>query len=139
MGVYELTFDEWDACRRGDGCTRNPDDSGWGRGRRPVIDVSWADAQEYVRWLSRETGESYRLLSESEWEYMARAGTTGPFHFGATISTTQANYDGSLYIRVWPQGSVPTANGARRLVSSQCVRCARCAWKRVGVGGGLLA
>ena len=95
VGVYEVTFDEWDACRRGDGCTRNPDDSGWGRGRRPVIDVSWADAQAYVKWLSRETGEAYRLLSESEWEYMARAGTTGPFHFGATLSTAQANYNGS--------------------------------------------
>ena len=60
----------------------------------PVVCVSWADAQAYVKWLSRETGESYRLLSESEWEYMARAGTTGPFHFGATLSTAQANYDG---------------------------------------------
>ena len=73
----------------------NPDDEGWGRGRLPVINVSWKDAQSYVRWLSRETGGEYRLLSESEWEYMARAGTTGPFHFGSAISTEQANYDGN--------------------------------------------
>ena len=60
----------------------------------PVVCMSWEDARAYVRWLSRETGERYRLLSEAEWEYVARAGTTGPFHFGATISTAQANYDG---------------------------------------------
>ena len=60
----------------------------------PVACVSWHDAQAYVSWLSRNTGEQYRLLSESEWEYVARAGTTGPFHFGSTISTNQANYDG---------------------------------------------
>ena len=95
VGVYEVTFEEWDACRRGGGCSHNPGDKGWDRGRRPVINVSWEDAQAYVRWLSRETGERYRLLSESEWEYVARAGTTGPFHFGATLSTAQANYDGN--------------------------------------------
>ena len=61
----------------------------------PVVCVSWDDARAYVMWLSRKTGETYRLLSESEWEYAARAGTTTPFHFGATISTDQANYDGN--------------------------------------------
>ena len=96
VGVYEVTFEEWNACRRGGGCTHNPDDEGWGRGRRPVIDVSWEDAQAYVRWLSGETGEGYRLLSESEWEYVARAGTETPFHFGRTISTEQANYNGNF-------------------------------------------
>ena len=95
VGVYEVTFREWDACRHAGGCSHNPDEEGWGRGDRPVIDVSWNDAKEYVRWLSRETGEEYRLLSESEWEYAARAGTTGPFHFGSTISPEQANYDGN--------------------------------------------
>ena len=95
VGVTEVTFDEWDACRRSGGCSHTPDGEGWGRGRRPVIDVSWQDAQDYVRWLSKETGEEYRLASESEWEYVARAGTTEPFHFGSTISTAQANYDGT--------------------------------------------
>lgn len=61
----------------------------------PVVCVNWKDAQAYVRWLSKETGQGYRLLAESEWEYVARAGTTGPFHFGSTISTDQANYDGN--------------------------------------------
>ena len=93
--MYEVTFEEWDACRRAGGCRHNPDDKGWGRGRRPVINVSWKDAHEYVRWLSRKTGEEYRLPSESEWEYVARAGTTTPIHFGRTISTEQANYNGN--------------------------------------------
>ena len=61
----------------------------------PVVCVNWEDVQAYLGWLSRETGEEYRLLSESEWEYVARAGTTGPFHFGSTISPDQANYDGN--------------------------------------------
>ena len=94
VGKYEVTFSEWDACVAAGGCGGyRPDDEGWGRGNRPVINVSWEDANEFVRWLSSETSKKYRLLSESEWEYAARAGTTGPFHFGSTISTDQANYD----------------------------------------------
>ena len=61
----------------------------------PAACVSWDDVQGYMRWLSKETGWEYRLLSESEWEYVARAGTTTPFHTGRTISTDQANYDGN--------------------------------------------
>ena len=99
MGVKEVTFDEWDACVRGGGCDGYlPDDEGWGRGSRPVINVSWEDAQAYVGWLSESTGAAYRLPSESEWEYAARGGTTTPFHTGATISTDQANYNGN-YVR----------------------------------------
>ena len=95
VGKYEVTFEEWDACVAGGGCGRyRPKDQRWGRGRRPVVLVSWRDAKKYVEWLSAKTGKAYRLLSEAEWEYAARAGTTGPFHFGATISTDQANYDG---------------------------------------------
>ena len=93
VGVYEVTFDQWDACERDFGCGNFGDDEGWGRGARPVVNVSWNDAQEYVVWLSEKTGRAYRLLSESEWEYAARAGTTTPFHFGRTISSAQANYD----------------------------------------------
>ena len=63
--------------------------------RDPAVCVSWEDVKAYVRWLSAKTGRRYRLLSEAEWEYAARAGTAGPFHFGATISTDRANYDGN--------------------------------------------
>ena len=92
VGKHEVTFAEWDASVSAGGCGGyRPSDIGWGRGRRPVVNVSWEDAKSYVSWLSRKSGEAYRLLSESEWEYAVRAGTTGPFHFGSTISTDQAN------------------------------------------------
>ena len=92
VGVYEVTFDEWDACVGAGGCGGyRPDDRGWGRGNRPVIMVSWEDAQAYVDWLSGKTGESYRLLSESEWEYAARAGTTTRYHWGDDIGRNRAN------------------------------------------------
>ena len=95
VGVYEVTFREWEACRRSGGCAHRPGDRGWGREERPVINVNWDDAKAYVRWLSAETGEEYRLLSESEWEYVARGGTTGPFYYGSTITPERANYDGN--------------------------------------------
>ena len=96
VGVYEVTFVEWDACVNEGGCNGyQPDGEGWGRGGRPVINVNWDDARAYVQWLSERTGKRYRLLSESEWEYVARAGTMEPFHTGATISADQANYDSS--------------------------------------------
>lgn len=94
MGQTEVTFDQWDACVADGGCSHNPDDEGWGRGDRPVIRVSWNDAQEYVTWLSNKTGEDYRLPSESEWEYATRAGTTGRFNTGECITTDQANFYG---------------------------------------------
>ncbi len=100
VGRYEVTWAEWDACVADDGCSSaGPDvaggDESWGKGKRPVINVSWDDANAYADWLSRKSGQSYRLLSEAEWEYAARAGTTTPFSFGSTISTSQANYDGN--------------------------------------------
>ncbi|WP_210211517.1 SUMF1/EgtB/PvdO family nonheme iron enzyme, partial [Azospirillum griseum] len=97
VGRYAVTFDEWDACVRGGGCyAHRPGDEGWGRGRRPVINVSWNDAQAYVRWLTERTGQRYRLLSESEREYATRAGTTTPFSTGDRITTDQANFDGNF-------------------------------------------
>jgi formylglycine-generating enzyme required for sulfatase activity len=96
VGKFAVTFDEWDACVADGGCNAyQPSDSGWGRSRRPVINVSWNDAKGYVNWLSRNTGKAYRLLSEAEREYVARAGTTTPFWWHSTISTGQANYDGN--------------------------------------------
>ena len=94
VGRYEVTFAEWDACVAGGGCTHRSGDRGWGRGTRPVIKVSWDDAQEYVRWLSRETDKPYRLLSEAEWEYAARAGSTTKYHWGNDVGTNKANCDG---------------------------------------------
>jgi|GEM_PF-2681570 len=99
-GKYPVTFDEYDIYARATGAEL-PDDEGWGRGRRPVINVSWEDAQGYIQWLNQEAraeldGRYYRLLTEAEWEYVCRAGTATPFYTGATVSADQANYDGSF-------------------------------------------
>ena len=95
-GAFEVTFAEWNACVADGGCDGyRPDDEGWGFGQRPVVNVGWHDAQRYVEWLSLRTGYRYRLLTESEWEYAARAGTETPFHTGETITPQQANFDGT--------------------------------------------
>ena len=92
VGRFSVTFDEWAACVGDGGCATSPSDNGWGRGNRPVINVTWDNAAGYVTWLSRKTGKPYRLLSEAEREYVARAGTTTPFWFGASPSPSRANY-----------------------------------------------
>ena len=94
VGRYEVTFTEWDECHADGGCSHRPNDQGWGRGIRPVVDVSWNDTQEYVRWLSERTGLRYRLLSESEWEYAARAGTATRYWWGDEVGQSRANCDG---------------------------------------------
>lgn len=95
VGRHEVTFAQWDACVRSGGCPRGgANDEGWGRGNRPVINVSWDDAQSYVRWLSEKTKKPYRLLSESEWEYAARAGTETAYSWGDEIGVGRANCDG---------------------------------------------
>ena len=75
VGAYEVTFAEWDACVDSGGCGGyRSDGEGWGRGGRPVINVSWEDAQWFVAWLRQVTGHEYRLLSEAEWEYVGAGG-----------------------------------------------------------------
>jgi formylglycine-generating enzyme required for sulfatase activity len=91
IGKYAVTFEEWDACITAGGCTRPPGDQGWGRGRRPVINVSWQDAQQYISWLSEKAGNRYRLPSEAEWEYAARAGTSTTYYWGNEIGVGKAN------------------------------------------------
>jgi len=101
VGKFEVTFAEWDACVAENGCKHKPGDETWGRGRRPVINVSWDDAKEFVTWLSRKSGKPYRLLTEAEWEYAARGVTkvSDPhtaFSTGPTIGYKQANYDANF-------------------------------------------
>ncbi|MCY4513844.1 MAG: SUMF1/EgtB/PvdO family nonheme iron enzyme, partial [Candidatus Tectomicrobia bacterium] len=95
VSKYEVTFSNWEACVSGGGCKGyRPTDRDWGRGRRPVINVSWNDAKEYVDWLSSQTGQPYRLLTEAEWEYAARAGATTKYSWGNDIGRSRANCDG---------------------------------------------
>jgi formylglycine-generating enzyme required for sulfatase activity len=120
IGKFELTFDEWDACVAHGGCALTPKygggnrDAGWGRGRRPVIEVSWDDASAYVKWLSGITGKPYRLLSEAEYEYAAQAGTRTKYPWGDNImldGKPMANCDGCGSElggkRTMPVGSFP--------------------------------
>ncbi len=94
IGQYAVTFDEYDHF-----CTaiarQKPEDRSWGRGNQPVINVNWYDAVEYAEWLSARTGQAYRLPTEAEWEYAARAGAETAFWWGDSITTDQANYDGN--------------------------------------------
>jgi formylglycine-generating enzyme required for sulfatase activity len=91
IGVREVTFEEWDQCVKDKSCHFRPDDRGWGRGNRPVINVSWLDAKEFVNWLARKTRQVYRLPSEAEWEYAARGGTSTPFWWGRRVGVRHAN------------------------------------------------
>ena len=96
MGRTQVTFDQYDRFAKATG-RKKPYDRGWGRGERPVIHVSWQDATAYAAWLSDQTGQSYRLPTEAEWEYAARVGTSTPFWTGDCIHTDQANYNGNYY------------------------------------------
>jgi formylglycine-generating enzyme required for sulfatase activity len=94
VGKFEVTFADWDACAADNACVHKPKDQGWGRATRPVIYISWNDVTKaYLPWLSRKTGHSYRLLSEAEWEYAARAGSTTVYAWGDQPGSNNANCD----------------------------------------------
>jgi formylglycine-generating enzyme required for sulfatase activity len=92
VSKFDVTFTDWDACVSLGGCIR-VSDNGWGHGTQPVINVSWDEAQQYVGWLSKMTRKPYRLLTEAEWEYAARAGTTNGYYWGVNVGWTNANCD----------------------------------------------
>jgi formylglycine-generating enzyme required for sulfatase activity len=93
VSKFDVTFDEWEACVSVGGCPQ-VSDSGFGRGTRPVINVSWDEAQQYVAWFCKMTGRPYRLLTEAEWEYAARAGATTAYIWGDEIGKSNANCRG---------------------------------------------
>lgn len=127
IGTFSVTFEEWDACVADGGCGGySPDDAGWGRGRRPVINVNFADAQAYVTWLRAKTGQPYRLPSEAEWEYAARAGTTTAFFWGTTPDHSRANF-GKVEGRTREVGSYPpNAFGLHDIVGNTAQWVADC-------------
>ena len=107
ISKYEVTFEDYDRFAY----PERVDDHGWGRGRRPAVERSWNDARDYVAWLSRQTGQAYRLLSEAEWEYVARAGSSAAYSWGDDIGAGRAachecgtQWDGR---RTAPAGSFP--------------------------------
>lgn len=103
LSSHEVTFAQWDMCTEHGPCGWASDE-GWGRGNRPVVNVTWDDARTYVAWLQEETGDTYRLPSEAEWEYAARAGTETRYISGNRIDRGQANWNGE---QTRPVGSYP--------------------------------
>jgi formylglycine-generating enzyme required for sulfatase activity len=115
VGRFSITFDEWDACLADGGCNGYKGSGGYGRGRMPADGIDFEQAKSYIAWLSRKVGRTYRLPSESEREYFARAGTTTPFWFGKTISAQNANYDAT---NNYPGGPYGEASKGPKVVDS---------------------
>lgn len=93
IGRFPVTFDQW-GFAEAEGACRKADDCRWGKGRRPVINISWEDVQGYLAWLQHKTSKPYRLPSESEWEYACRAGSSTAFHFTDFIPCDSGNFIG---------------------------------------------
>ncbi len=110
IGRYPVTFGEWDRCVGAGACQHKPNDRGWGRGTGPVFYVSWNDTKDYLSWLNAQTGKTYRLPSEAEWEYAARAGASTAYPWGDTVGHKMANCKGcseDSSDRTAPVGSFP--------------------------------
>nr|VFJ48811.1 MAG: Formylglycine-generating enzyme, required for sulfatase activity, contains SUMF1/FGE domain [Candidatus Kentron sp. FW] len=113
LGKTEVTFAEYDRFARTTG-RKQPDDKGWGRGKRPVIYVSWKDATAYAEWLSGQTGKEYRLPTEAEWEYAARAGTTSRYYWGDDLEDKLAcNFANGADLTAKEKNSGWTTNNCR--------------------------
>ena len=111
VGRFEVTLAEWNACAADRSCHKDYHD-GSGSDDYPIVWVSWKEAQAYLAWLKRKTGEDYRLLTEAEWEYAARAGTTTAYYTGSSISENEANYSEGNGSTLVPVGSYrPNAFG----------------------------
>lgn len=113
LSKTEVTFELYDLCVASSSCYYVPPDEGWGRGKRPVVQVSYQDiTQQFLPWLNKLTGRNYRLPSEAEWEYAARAGTAAEFWWGQNASCDQARFDGGAASPCWAKegknkGSLP--------------------------------
>jgi formylglycine-generating enzyme required for sulfatase activity len=119
IGKYEVTFAEYDRFAEATG-RQTPGDSGWGRGKRSVIHVSWQDARAYAFWLSEQSGKRYRLPTEAEWEYATRGGTTTPFSTGECINTDQAKLRRQLPLAGLPENRrLPGKDRGSRLTAGQ--------------------
>ena len=129
---FEVTFAEWNTCVDAGGCVHRPNDAGWGQGSRPAMNVSWDDiTEQYLPWLRAVTGQAYRLLTEAEWEYAARAGTMTAYSWGEDLGENNANCSDC-------KSSVgQRANRACRLLQTQQFRRLRHARQCLGMGAGL--
>jgi formylglycine-generating enzyme required for sulfatase activity len=130
LGRNTVTFEQWDAALSLGAPLHKPDDHGWGRGQRPVIDVSWDDAQAYIAWLNHQGGGHFRLPSEAEWEYACRAGTDTPLSFGNAPVEQHAWYGANSDGMTHPVGEKkPNAFGLNDMHGNVLEWCADPYWK----------